>query len=418
MRYSILECNLERLQKHMRLISKKCMRYGLDFRYEEVGEEYREIDSGETDKDGNPVMVTARFVIVEAEGTARVNGWEFIATLEKTDAGNLIKGYQEGIEIPGRYYNADCVCEHCQTKRMRKNTYIVRNTDTGEFKQIGKTCLKEYTCGLDANGIASYISAYEELIEGEKPHEGSGIKHYYDVDEALCFLVECIRIYGYTKRDPYLPGRCTAERASDYMMAYHHQENHWTHEARERDRKEMKAKGFDHNNSETRSKVESAVRWCLEKEDNSNYMHNLKTAVSLKYDDGKAFGILASLFPAYDRNLEYEAQRKAEEAKRIALASSEKNSEYVGNPGDRVDVEGIHDWRCLTSWETQYGTTYVYKFVALDGTVYTWKTGKDGDDIERMLGDDLKKSHIRGTVKGHKEYRGIKQTELTRCKIS
>ena len=107
MRYEIFEGNLDRLEKKLARIEKKCKKYGADFHYEVVGETYREVESeGET--------CTTRFVIVDVEGFAKINNWEFIATIDHTENGNIIRNIVE-IEIPDRYRTSDGYCEHCNT---------------------------------------------------------------------------------------------------------------------------------------------------------------------------------------------------------------------------------------------------------------------------------------------------------------
>lgn len=91
MKYAIYEGNLDRLEKKLKRIFNKCKAYGCDFHYEQTGEEFRELK----DEKGN--KYTARFVLVEAEGTAVINDWEFVAELEHTEKGNIITGVA-GIE--------------------------------------------------------------------------------------------------------------------------------------------------------------------------------------------------------------------------------------------------------------------------------------------------------------------------------
>ena len=146
MKYAIYEGNIDRLEKKLKRISNKCKAYGCDFHYEQTGEDFRELK----DEKGN--KYTARFVLVEAEGTAIINDWEFIAELEHTENGNIITGVA-GVEVPERYYTSKPMCEHCNSKRFRKNTYIVRNKQTGEFKQVGKSCLKDFTHGMSAEAV-------------------------------------------------------------------------------------------------------------------------------------------------------------------------------------------------------------------------------------------------------------------------
>lgn len=154
MKYAIYEGNLDRLEKKLKRIFNKCKAYGCDFHYEQTGEEFRELK----DEKGN--KYTARFVLVEAEGTAVINDWEFVAELEHTEKGNIITGVA-GIEVPERYYTTTPVCEHCNSKRYRKNTYIVRNKTTGEFKQVGKSCLKDFTHGMSAEAVTQYMSLFD-----------------------------------------------------------------------------------------------------------------------------------------------------------------------------------------------------------------------------------------------------------------
>ncbi len=112
MKYAIYEGNLDRLEKKLKRIFNKCKAYGCDFHYEQTGEEFRELK----DEKGN--KYTARFVLVEAEGTAVINDWEFVAELEHTENGNIITGVA-GIEVPERYYTTTPVCEHCNSKRWK-----------------------------------------------------------------------------------------------------------------------------------------------------------------------------------------------------------------------------------------------------------------------------------------------------------
>ena len=136
MTYEIHEDNMPRLEKKLTRICNKCRKYGCEFRFEKTGEIYRDVfvcdENGRIiiGLDGEPVIVKARFVIVEVEGIAKLNDWRFIATLEHTQSGNIINKCPDAkeIEVPKRYYNINPVCEHCNSKRARKNTYIVMNT--------------------------------------------------------------------------------------------------------------------------------------------------------------------------------------------------------------------------------------------------------------------------------------------------
>lgn len=393
MTYKIFEGNLERLEKKLIRIANKCKKYGCDFRYEQVGEVFEDVkdDKGETH--------TARFILIEAEGTAKVNNWRFVATVEHTEKGNIIEGYA-GIEVPERYYTSKPICEHCNSNRYRKNTYIVQNTVTGEFKQVGKSCLQDFTCGLSAEMVAQYISGFQSLIQGEVPEPGSWFPRYINRDEFLAYAAETIRCFGYKKHDFYEPG--SAEMAIKFYDAAHGKltPEKYLLEVRE----QMEQVGF--NPDRQKEIVKNALAWLEQQPESNNYFHNLKVACSLEYIGVKHYGLLTSLFPAYNRELEYQAEK----ARKERMQQKELDSVHVGKINERITVK-VKSVKCVTSWETAYGTTRIYKILDEIGNVFTWKTGT-------FLEEETPGFSLVGTVKAHNEYRGIKQTELTRCRVA
>ena len=394
MKYAIYEGNMERLGKKMTRIQNKCKKYGCDFRYEEVGEEFRELK----DEHGN--TYTARFVLIEAEGIAEVSGWKFIASVEHTAKGNIINRACD-IEVPERYYTSELICEHCNSRRYRKDTFIVMNVETGEFKQVGKSCLRDFTHGMNAEAVAQYTAAFESLIEGETPWEGCRSERYINTEEYLRYVAETIRIFGYVKYDEYSSEKSTRQRATQYYEVEHGGYRGIFAEVGEELRREIEASGFNASSAEAEAETKAALAWIAEQPESNNYMHNLKTACSLEYMTGKNLGIAASLFPTYNRELEKEAEKRRQE-------EAAKTSEWQGEVGKRIEVK-VADIICVTGWETQWGYTKIYKITDEEGNIYTWKTGN-------WVEDDIKT--IKGTVKAHTDFRGTKQTELTRCKCA
>ena len=262
MRYAIYEGNMERLRKKIVRIQNKCAKYGCEFRFEEVGEEYRDF----TDKNGDEY--TLRFVLVEAEGHAVVNGWKFVASLDHTAKGNIINRACD-IEVPERYYDCSPVCEHCGNERI-KYAYIVMNVESGEFKMVGSSCLKDFTFGMSAEAVAKYMDGISELIQGEAV-EGCGYHdRYINREEFMRYASETIRHFGYAKNDPYSAIRSTASRAESYFGVDHG----WNFpgDLREEYEREMMDCGFDASREENAELVKKACEWVLAHEDNSNYI--------------------------------------------------------------------------------------------------------------------------------------------------
>lgn len=128
------------------------------------------------------------------------------------------------------------------------------------------------------------------------------------------------------------------------------------------------------------------------------------------------------------------ARSEADALKEAANAKLHpSNSGHIGTVGERLTVTA--KYIRSASWEVNYGnkggkgwwgylseqTQYLHTFEDESGNVLVWKTTSP---IAREVGDhyiDVNKGEtvtVKGTVKEHGEYKGIKQTVLTRCKIS
>ena len=107
---------------------------------------------------------------------------------------------------------------------------------------------------------------------------------------------------------------------------------------------------------------------------------------------------------------EYEAKRKAEREEYMKKV----RGHFFGEIGQKIEIEVT--FTGFASFDTFYGTMYVYKFDTDDGAHLVWKTGSilGGEETVISNGDRVK---IRASIKDHKEYNGIDQTELQRVKV-
>ena len=85
-------------------------------------------------------------------------------------------------------------------------------------------------------------------------------------------------------------------------------------------------------------------------------------------------------------------------------------TEWYGSIKDKVDLSVKLIRR--GNYDTMYGVTHVYTFEDAQGYQLVWKTGTF---LEQEVGAQV---NLKGTIKAHSEYKGIKQTELTRCKVA
>lgn len=394
MRYNIPVENIEELRKVATRIQKKANKYGCKVVFEEVDEFFKT----ETDEDGNEI--TRKYIIVEAEGEAKAEGWVFAGTIEHTGFGNILRSVSDEHRIPERYRDAEPYCEHCNTKRARKDTYVVFNEETGEFKQLGKSCLKKYTNGLSLNMVAMVLQWLKE-VEEYCSCSGASHKVYFEVKKVSKYFVETMRKLGWANS--------SAEESSTKNMAlnFYDLDNgcRWLTKEEKEKFENLKNKTEFNADNTTDEYIESALDWAKGWDGNeyNDYRDNLKVIASMRYCEWKHLGYLASLFMAYDKAME-------REVKRMERNKSRAQSEFVGEVKDKISCS-VKEFKCLTSWETQWGVTFLYEFITEEGNILIWKTGK-------WIDDEAEITVIKGTVKAHNEFRGIKQTELTRCKVA
>jgi len=93
----------------------------------------------------------------------------------------------------------------------------------------------------------------------------------------------------------------------------------------------------------------------------------------------------------------------------LRSTSPESASEWIGEVGSVITREVKLILR--KNFETRFGLSTVYRFEDAEGNILVWFSSVE---IHKEAGDQFK---IKGRVKSHDEYKGIKQTILTRCTI-
>ena len=330
--------------------------------------------------------ITIECAEVEVSGRYHVDGWSFVGTIEHASPENIIRlaDYSFENRIPERYRTAGRDCEHCHIRRDRTDTYLVYNEDSDEFKQVGRTCLKGYTNGLDAEACAALASVMHELarIDAEADRgEFSDIDNY-GRDQFARYSMEIARkqAYDYVKEHGYTAG-VTGRQFSAAL----------------RDNPDM-SQATDAEIAEVTNYLSTART--------SDYIRNV-TAVWNKptyswRDAGYITSAVASYFKERDRQAELARQQERN-----------AQSEYAGNVGDKVSLTVAESrviyWR--TGGPRFNASEYpVFRIVGDDGKVYIW----GATTSPQIYPDD----RITGTIKKRIERpNGEKQTELTRCKV-
>lgn len=394
MLYMIWEGIFEDVEKKINRIKNKCKKYNCDFNYSIIGDEIRDVE------DDEHFMHKVRYILVDVSGTAIAeDGWRFVGIIEHTTNGNILRINDTTLQVPKKYYNIDPICEHCNTNRRRKETCLIYNEPTGDWKQVGKSCLAEYTHGLDAELIARFASYYNVFEEASNHHVSNADKseYYVNVKDFLNISFDVIRHFGYRKT--YLDGEYNYDSTRNIcseIYAYLHGAN-----TSDYFKELVKNHGVGLANSDAIINTENAIHWIMDQDDDNEYIHNLKVIVSNEYTSYKNLGILASLHQSYSNYMEKEMRNKTQHI--------EITNEYVREVGSKLEHVKVNSFKLVSMFDNMYGTTYLYSFIDTEGHAYIWYASKYIQNPEKVIA-------VSGKVKDHSEYRGIKQTVLTRCR--
>ena len=382
--YLIPAPNLAKFEAQCAALSRKAVRIGCSeikpyvFGYQmlkdKLGEEYQAFE----------VLFT-----VEAP---KINGWTFVARLDHThETGNIIRMVPNTIEsLPEHYRDCAPNCDHCRIRRLRNDTFVLRCDDTGELKQVGSTCLKDFFGHdpLKMARMAELLGYAAEAARGAQDYiEGSsgGRYHVLSIEDFCQYAALAVRLNGWVS---YAASQETGAKTTREVAA----DMYFAHERGVTDADKALAA--------------EALEWAQslsDKAEKSDYEHNILVIAEAVVMDLRSCGLAASIVGVFHRNREREIARKA-------VASKQGASTFVGVVGNRlvnVPVEVIG----TNVFESSFGHTYLYRMLDSSGNVLVWFSSKD---VRVKAGA---KVLMTGTVKDHKVRDGIQQTIVTRCKL-
>lgn len=329
--------------------------------------------------------------------TVKVNGWEFAATIQHTDEGNIIRKAGERGEIPHKYRGTSRYCDHCKTDRYRKDTYIVHNATTDEYKQVGRNCLSDFF-GHDALMYAERaqyladIANISDAMEDDMGFGGCGPK--YDMLETyLGHVAECIKLEGWLSRTAARAAGKSNYATADVAMDHLHPPPKFK-------------RIYSHVSEESRAVAEAAIEFATEidSETDSEYLYNIRVIAHRGVVESRDMGLAASIVSAYQRHIK-DLRMKELYAKRAETAA------HVGEVGETIIIKlFVESVKQLDFDGYGYNTVRnLHTMSDKDGNVFVWFSS--GETLPTG-----KEVVLKGTIKRHSEFRGLKQNVLSRCK--
>lgn len=309
----------------------------------------------------------------------------------------------------------DCECDECH-KRLGRNKYIVFSKADREVRSredlivLGSQCARNYFPFSVEGYFSSLTLAFDELYAfdedscGSRSHGANSVSIYELFDAVMC-VSDNFKAYvgeGETKR-----------LAVSWLC-----DSDWDKYTSYRDRFPM-----PENPVEFSDMKEWLCGAYLSPRD--TFSENVR---SVMFCDGmlrdripnKFIGIAVYAFVGARRAHEKALERKlAEEAR----ARQNEAVVYYGAVGEKFELELTFDR--LTGFDSCYGYCYVLLFHDDSNHVFKWSSSKGSYSLKGKDGKvryyEYEVGHkymVKGTVKSHEEYKGCRQTSITRCKVT
>lgn len=328
-------------------------------------------------------VMTKVYPIAVAGSPPKINGWTFLGTVQLIDGQNIVRSVP-GAEIPVEHRTATDWCDHCQSRRGRKDVFVVRHDD-GHVKVVGRNCLADFLGHESPEAIAwratTLASLNYEIGDYECLGGGNWRDHSYPLDEFVAAAACAVREFGWKKADHDAP---TKFDAIDIMFPFQ----------AGKDRKLPKPTDDDWR------VAEHAIAWAeaIPSDTSSGYLYNLRAIATNGSVDFRGMGIAASLPATWLREQGRLAEQKAAQEQSRHFGTVKKRDVYTLTVVKVIDLEGM------------YGTTHVHVMHDSSGNVAKWSTGT----VRLEEGQTYR---IKATVKEHAIYRDIAQTVLSRCDV-
>lgn len=329
----------------------------------------------------------AEFVEVTVSGNIPVyNGWSVIAVIDHTDNGNIVKNLTKGeFTIPEMYWTRESICDHCKTKHRRNKTILIKKND--EIMQIGSSCINSFVEKdvLSVIGFLQWDKTIEEFGDEEDRIGGSYIPGE-ELDILINTTIRIIKTIGFKKS--------SEENSTKSNLEYYFY-NNTQGAAKFRQFVFEKTSDLDINELAT-----GFISWVKESEPSSEFITNLKTLIASKFIEVKYWGFIAGGIASYLRSIDTKKDDENSINEHLIGAEVGKRFKTI------LILDGIYPI------DGYYGVTYRHVFHDNGGRKAVWfSTGKSMDND--MIGKEV---NITASVKELGEYKGTKQTVLTRVK--
>ena len=278
----------------------------------------------------------------------RVEGFRFLAKVEPSP----VEGVNFIHAVPGvdsddlaDFRRSDLRCDHCQTRRQRKSTFVIEDIDSGQRFISGRNCLADFIGSPNAEGLAHFTRDIDELLKDESWGRFSGGEMVLSLESFVEMTGAIIERYGWKSAgvaydtDDYP----TKSLVLDALFG----------DGIFKDQGRYVADPIPEIKEEHRADAKAAIEWVRSLSTDpsilrNGYLLNLRLVCEGDHFPIKKAGLVASLLGAHRRGL-------AKEAREAEIEAEKEAASPVPEKEGRIEVEGeivAASWKCHDFGET------------------------------------------------------------------
>jgi hypothetical protein len=404
----VLSAKIESFKKKFNSLSKKAKTLECEIPTLVITDETKIIQSSTSSGNLFSIKGITEYTKIIFTGEApTLDEWKVIAKINHKKTEN---GYENRIELASlesddlkqleqiETFHKTPHCDHCETSRFRKSTFILKHVDTSEVVQVGSTCVEDFVRSSSLSSVLHYFSTLEFIRGNEDQSKPTETEHTYSaisLKDLIKITYLTISEYGFlNKRDAESAG----ERTSSAIVFSILNDTDLPDTETSFITKEMIS-------SCEAEEIYTYITSELPSQPMNGFTANLINATksgTVNIGNRYSIALIVGAIGGYLNKKEKEKSKKIAEAK--------FTKEHFGLIGQRSTYTLV--FLDCKSEQNEYGVKETYFFTDLKYRKFKWVCWGNKPEIDFIKGN---KYTIKGTISKHEDY-SIPTTVINRCR--
>jgi hypothetical protein len=333
-------------------------------------------------------------------GDPQVGRWGVVGYRVSPKARNPV--FLEYGDVPAEMRGRPLCCEHCDTQRRRKATFVLRDGESGEPVEVGGTCVGDFT-GVDGGlrmleGLSDIAGIHRMVAEAASPEWAHGGVEER-MEESRLVMAVAKRVLSEHGWVSSVRSKATGEPAT-FRLVGRALELSRTEGATILASTVPLASDF--------LAADEAAAWAKAGSEGSDFLSAAAVALERGVAGVRDVAVLTAAANAHSVALRRAAESGAE-------AEATAKSKHVGRVGDRIEL--VVRVLGVTPFESKYGSGTRVRMLDADGNCLVWLSSSSHGMSEGRA------YAVKGTVGEHAEIRtgaseGAPETKLKRVSVT